>query len=158
MTIICVNVPLYYRQISFYPGKNFIMFWANPIMSEQAPLYSRETVLCFPYLSLYLWKSSLYDATLLSLCACMNAVMTSCHYILVKHCYVLGCHHYVLSKQHVIIMRWVAAIMGLVWKPRPSCRAEPSRAENAEPDIVFSYICSNEFKILISFNLILPYM
>ena len=93
--------------------KNFIMFWANPIMSEQAPLYSGETVLCFPYLSLYLWKSSLYGATLLSLCACINVVMPSHHYILVKHCYVLGCHHYVLSKQHVIIMRWVAAIMSV---------------------------------------------
>ena len=32
-----------------------------------------------------------------------------------------------------------------------------SRAEKAEPDTVFSCICSNEFKILISFNLILPY-
>ena len=34
----------------------------------------------------------------------------------------------------------------------------PSRAEKAEPAIVLSCICSNEFKILISFNLILPYM
>ena len=34
----------------------------------------------------------------------------------------------------------------------------PSRAEKAEPDIVFSSICSNEFMILISFNLILHYM
>ena len=34
----------------------------------------------------------------------------------------------------------------------------PSRAEKAEPVIVFSCICSNEFKILISFTLILPYM
>ena len=34
----------------------------------------------------------------------------------------------------------------------------PSRAVKAEPDIVFSCICSNEFMILISFNLILPYM
>ena len=34
----------------------------------------------------------------------------------------------------------------------------PSRAEKAEPAILFSYICSNEFKILISFNLILPYI
>ena len=51
----------------------------------------------------------------------------------------------------------------------------PSRAEKAEPDIVFSCICSNAFMILIygfmildygfgtmtattSFNLILPYM
>lgn len=60
--------------------KNFIMFWANPIMSEQAPLYSGERY-CFPYLSLYLWKSSLYGATLLSLCACINVVMPSRHYI-----------------------------------------------------------------------------
>ena len=37
--------------------------------------------------------------------------------------------------------------VGRVWKPRPS------QAENAEPDIVFSCICSNEFKILITFNL-----
>ena len=34
----------------------------------------------------------------------------------------------------------------------------PRRAEKAEPAIMFSFICSNEFKILISFNLILPYM
>ena len=34
----------------------------------------------------------------------------------------------------------------------------PSRAEKAEPDIVFSCICSNDFKILHSFNLKLPYM
>ena len=34
----------------------------------------------------------------------------------------------------------------------------PSRAEKGEPDIMFSCICSNEFKILISFNLLLPYM
>ena len=34
----------------------------------------------------------------------------------------------------------------------------PSRAEKAEPDLVFTYICSNNFKVLISFNLILPYM
>ena len=34
----------------------------------------------------------------------------------------------------------------------------PSRAEKAEPAIMFSCICSNEFKIHISFNLILPYM
>ena len=29
----------------------------------------------------------------------------------------------------------------------------PSRAEKAEPAIMFSFICSNEFKILISFTL-----
>ena len=29
------------------------------------------------------------------------------------------------------------------------------RAEKAEPDIAFSCICSNEFKILISFSLII---
>ena len=34
----------------------------------------------------------------------------------------------------------------------------PSRAEKAEPAILFSFICSNQFKIHISFNLILPYM
>ena len=34
----------------------------------------------------------------------------------------------------------------------------PSRAKKAEPDIVFSLICSNKFKILISFNFILSYM
>ena len=34
----------------------------------------------------------------------------------------------------------------------------PSRVEKAEPEIVFSCICSNEFRILISFNRILPYM
>ena len=32
----------------------------------------------------------------------------------------------------------------------------PSRVEKAEPDIVFSCICSNEFMLLI--NVILPYM
>ena len=32
------------------------------------------------------------------------------------------------------------------------------RAEPKKPVIVFSCICSNEFKILISFTLILPYM
>ena len=33
-----------------------------------------------------------------------------------------------------------------------------SRPEKAEPDIVFSCICSNEFKILISFDLKLTNM
>ena len=36
--------------------------------------------------------------------------------------------------------------------------ALPSRAEKAVPGIAFSSPCSNEFKILISFNLILSYM
>lgn len=70
--------------------KNFIMFCANTIISEQALLYSRETVLCLPYLSLYLWDSSLYGAILLSLCACINVVMPNHRYILVQHCYDLG--------------------------------------------------------------------
>ena len=34
----------------------------------------------------------------------------------------------------------------------------PSLAEKAEPAKMFSCIFSNEFKILISLNLILPYM
>ena len=34
----------------------------------------------------------------------------------------------------------------------------PSRAEKAELDIMFFCFCSNEFKILISFNLILLYI
>ena len=45
-------------------------------------------------------------------------------------------------------------LRGQVWKPQLSCRA----AEKADPELSFFCISSNEFKILISFNLILPYM
>ena len=44
------------------------------------------------------------------------------------------------------------------WSGMKATAELPSRAEKAEPDIMFSCICSNEFIILISINLILPYI
>ena len=44
------------------------------------------------------------------------------------------------------------------WSGMKATAELPIRAEKAEPVIVFSCICSNEFKILISFTPILPDM
>ena len=49
----------------------------------------------------------------------------------------------------------VASNPGSGMKATAGRRAEP---KEVEPNIVFSFICSNEFKILISFNLIWSYM
>ena len=45
-----------------------------------------------------------------------------------------------------------------IWSGMQATAELPSRAKKAKSDIVFSCICSNEFKILVSFYLILQHI